>query len=575
MLELLSRVVIGFFVVVGLLLGCSHSPQYTSKDLTILPCEQKAHEFFFPLEFDARGRFVYDDQPALIAEAMPEAESIYVFVHGWNKVPKLAEADYQDLVCRFYTHSKANKKKSIIIGVFWPSTDFPPLFNFWSMKGRADTLAITGFQDLMEILARGTKANPGRHYDLAIIGHSFGGRIVLNGISQFTAEITPDIQNFLSSLNQFQILLISAAMSEYNLLKNALWGIGKNYDSLRARWRSDAFYKQLKTQAQRSFSADEILVDPAALRVAWHPSLVQLSGIVDLRIYNIFSSNDQANKVFYPMGSLFEDGGRTCGIGACAIAQWPKTVLASNSGSLETTANLSESNLWNVDASAIISSHTDIYKGRVANLLWELIALPMPTSPEIKKLYLSAGFGGGLHALYKSQGQQNLYDMQEINRLRWIRLTRNNFGEFVALAYRLDFQLSTNDWVAAETSIRKLETLDNEYPAWFVHFGFGLVHEGHIFRSSQITYEWYPLSRFSLKLLLGTVLSHQGRCEDAAEAFKAGTSLGFSQFGRSWVWWDFPIVKKVKDHNLVFPNCYFHKIRESTSEDDQSKSHPQ
>jgi alpha-beta hydrolase superfamily lysophospholipase len=61
------------------------------------------------------------------------------------------------------------------------------------MKGRADTLAITGFQDLMRILASGTKANPERHYDLAIIGHSFGGRIVLNGISQFTAEITPDI----------------------------------------------------------------------------------------------------------------------------------------------------------------------------------------------------------------------------------------------------------------------------------------------------------------------------------------------------------------------------------------------
>ncbi|MDK2745304.1 MAG: alpha/beta hydrolase [Nitrospira sp. BO4] len=554
------------FLVVCMLIGCSHAPQYTSKDLTILPCEQRAHEFFFPLEFDAQGSLVYEDQPHHIAEAMPEAESIYVFVHGWNKVPKLAETDYQDLICRFYTHSKANKKKSIVIGLFWPSTEFPPLFNFWSMKGRADTLAITGFQDLMRILASGAKANPGRHYDLAIIGHSFGGRIVLNGISQFTAEITPDIRNFFSGLNQFQIVLITAAMSEYNLLKSSMWGVGPYYDSLRARWRSDAFYDQLRTQVQRSFSAHDILVDPAALRVAWHPSLVQLSSIVDLRIYNIFSSNDQANKIFYPIGSLFEDGGRTCGIGACGVTQWPKTVSATYSGSLKTTVDLSESNLWNVDASDIISSHTDIYKGRVANLLWELIALPAALDPEIRKVYLPGGLGIGLHSYYKWQGQQNLYDMQEMNRLRQTRLTVRNLGnESVAIAHRLDDQLSRGDWVSAETSIRLLEISGNPYPAWFVHFGLGLVHEGNLFRSSQVFYEWYPLGRFSLKVLLGVVLSHQGRCKDAEEALNASTLLIYTAHMSSWVWWDYPIVQKLADHNLALPNCYFRKFHEGTN----------
>jgi esterase/lipase superfamily enzyme len=121
---------------------------------------------------------VYDDQPSEITKAMPEAESIYVFVHGWNKIPKLAESDYQDLICRFYTHSKASKKKSIIIGLFWPSTEFPPLLNFWAMRERADTLATTGFQELMKILADGAKTNSERHYDLVMIGHSFGERII-------------------------------------------------------------------------------------------------------------------------------------------------------------------------------------------------------------------------------------------------------------------------------------------------------------------------------------------------------------------------------------------------------------
>jgi hypothetical protein len=118
--------------------------------------------------------------------------------------------------------------------------------------------------------------------------------------------------------------------------------------------------------------------------------------------------------------------------------------------------------------------------------------------------------------------------------------------------------------VSAETSIRKLDTIENEYPAWYMHFGVGLVHEGNLFRSSQVLYELYPLGPFSLKLLLGVVLSHQGRCEDAAEAWRAASSLGFSEYRYSWVWWDFPIVKKLKDHNFVLPNCYFQRVHETT-----------
>jgi hypothetical protein len=63
-------------------LGYSHTPQYTSKDLTILPCEQEAHGVFVPLEFDEHRSFVYDDQLSEIAKALPEAEFIYVFVHN-------------------------------------------------------------------------------------------------------------------------------------------------------------------------------------------------------------------------------------------------------------------------------------------------------------------------------------------------------------------------------------------------------------------------------------------------------------------------------------------------------------
>jgi hypothetical protein len=78
-----------------------------------------------------------------------------------------------------------------------------------------------------------------------------------------------------------------------------------------------------------------------------------------------------------------ERGGLTCAIGACGVSQWPKLVSATPAGSLESGVDLAQSNLWNVDASKVIFSHTDIYKGRIANLVWELIALPHPQYVEI------------------------------------------------------------------------------------------------------------------------------------------------------------------------------------------------
>lgn len=120
-------------IVAAISSGCTDVQQYTSKDLTILPCERMAYEFFLPLEFDAEGKFVYPDQVAVIEGALHSIEHIYVFVHGWDKTTKTAERDYQELICRFYTHSKnspSSREGAIIIGVFWPSEEFPRWVNF-------------------------------------------------------------------------------------------------------------------------------------------------------------------------------------------------------------------------------------------------------------------------------------------------------------------------------------------------------------------------------------------------------------------------------------------------------------
>ena len=289
-------------LVFGLVVGCAQTGQYTSKDITTLPCEQKANEFFFPLEFDEAGNQVYADQAPAIENALHRAERVYVFIHGWNKTPKLAEGDYQDLICRFYTHSKhdpANAKRSIVIGVFWPSADFPPILNFWRMKSRADDLALTGFQSLIKLLAN-SAIESGGHYDLVLIGHSFGGRIILKGITHYIAQFTPEKYRFFNSLKQLQLVLLTTAMGEYTLLP--FFGRIETEDifEFKREWDSKAFIQEMVHQYGREFTRKELLLDILQLRLQWQPTLVQLSGLTDFRAYNIFSTHDDANRFLSP-----------------------------------------------------------------------------------------------------------------------------------------------------------------------------------------------------------------------------------------------------------------------------------
>ena len=254
---------VGLCLALGLMVGCAQTGQYTSKDLTVLPCEQKANEFFFPLEFDEAGNQVYADQAPAIENALHHAERVYVFVHGWNKTPKLDEGDYQDLICRFYTHSKhdsANAKRSIIIGMFWPSADFPPMLNFWRMKNRADDLALTGFQSLITLLAN-PAIESGGHYDLVLIGHSFGGRIILKVISHYIAPLTPEKYRFLSSLNQLQLVLLTTAMGEFTLLPFLRDAEGGDLFEFKREWDSQAFLQEMVKQYGRKFTRKEQLLD--------------------------------------------------------------------------------------------------------------------------------------------------------------------------------------------------------------------------------------------------------------------------------------------------------------------------
>ena len=539
---------ISLCLALGLTVGCVQSSQYTSKDLTVIPCEQKANEFFFPLEFDDAGNHVYADQAPAIEKALHHAQRVYVFVHGWNKTPDLAERDYQDLICRFYMHSKrdeVNAKRSIIIGVFWPSADFPPLLNFWRMKNRADDLALTGFQSLIKLLAN-PAIESGGHYDLVLIGHSFGGRIILKGISHYIAQLTQEKHRFISSLNQLQLVLLTTATNENILLPYQQ--VQEEYSELKRGWDSEVFRQEMVKQYGLEFSQEEILLDVLKLRLRWHPTLVELAGLTDLRIFNIYSTHDDANRLLYPVFSSMEPGGPACAIGACGIIPWREGVSVTSAGSVDSKMDLALSNLWNVDASKIIFSHTDIYKGRIANLVWELIDLPQPQYvhyPEMPPKRLQ-----GTDLQVRITGE-NMLAMLKVNRIRQMgEAELKSVNASSALAFAVDEELEKENWGAAEKGIREITKLKYPYPGWFADYGMGIVYKNLFLNFSDIRAEWNPLTWDSIHVLLAYVLVKQGKCAEAGQVIDQlrETSLSFQREEKL-------VLEKLGSRKIRLLNC--------------------
>ena len=186
-----------------LLAGCASVPTYTSQDLAILPCETDVPRFFQPLEFDVNGKVLFADQQAAVERRIhaQQPRDIVVFIHGWNKTAYVAEREYQDFLCRFHARLREAEgaaaiepDRLLIIGMFWRSTlgaNGPdPMLAKWityfPIRLRADVMARTGFTELMQALTvvlgeRRDKAAPKLH----LVGHSFGGRIIVNGMRNF------------------------------------------------------------------------------------------------------------------------------------------------------------------------------------------------------------------------------------------------------------------------------------------------------------------------------------------------------------------------------------------------------
>jgi hypothetical protein len=91
-----------------------------------------------------------------------------------------------------------------------------------------------------------------------------------------------------------------------------------------------------------------------------------------LKIFNISSKRDWANRILFPTSELFSLRAPRCSIGACGENEF-KDLDVNDAGHVIDPRVESTFRVWNVRAEKVISSHSDIYKGRIAELIWQLI----------------------------------------------------------------------------------------------------------------------------------------------------------------------------------------------------------
>jgi hypothetical protein len=337
--------------------SCTSQGRYTSLDLALLPCEYGNQlKFFKPIEFKSDGSLLYPKQKDEVINDLNSGSltDLVVFIHGWNKSPVSAERDYQDFLCRLHGKLPLTEQGSKregnwkILGVFWPSTisnkPQEPLLikpiSYYKIRNRVDNLAEEGLAELMkELFNNLVELDNSRGSDnrirLHLIGHSFGGRMIISSLKKLSDD--GDLVPILNNLESTNVILINAAAPP-------------------------SFFSWVK----------------GAVAEAWKLSeSARFTSSTSSYLLNIHSEKDLANKVLFRIASTFNSDEQSCAVGACGIPDYP-TLCVDHSGKLiEPEENLSKSasdiNIKNIDATNIVFDHSDIYKGRIASLVADLL----------------------------------------------------------------------------------------------------------------------------------------------------------------------------------------------------------
>ena len=330
--------------------------RYTSLDLALLPCEQGDSPVFFrAVEFKQDGSPAYRNQIRDLLERLndsPPVTDLVFFIHGWNKNPTSAEGDYQNFLCRLHASLRrvigAQKRAGglLVVGVFWPSTITnesrePTILmpvSYYPIRNRAAVIAENGLAPLLASLPiHQAQERNGLPVRLQLIGHSFGARMLVRALERLSSDGT--LAPLLRSAGETNIALLNAAIAPEQF-----------------EWLTRAV-----ANAKRSGS-------PA-----------RFTDETNSYFFNLHSFNDGANRFLFRLASVADDDPFSCAAGACGVPQYA-TMCVDGSG--ETTlkgVGVTDSipgeaiNAWNIDTSAIVFDHGDIYKGRVVSLIADLL----------------------------------------------------------------------------------------------------------------------------------------------------------------------------------------------------------
>jgi hypothetical protein len=351
------KVIRACFVVFLLIAGCAPS-HYTSLDLALLPCEQGAAPIFFSaVEFDEHGRFVYEFQEQELLHHLssgPRITDLIFFIHGWNKNPSSAETDYQNFLCRLHARLRTvigdakREGRLLVVGIFWPSTitnsTHEPFLlkpiSYYRIRDRVTDVAQNGLAPLFVRLTPliSQQRGDGNVTRLHLMGHSFGGRMLVRTLEQMSTDGT--LVPLLLAAGEVNVVLLNAAIPPE-----------------RFEWLSQAV-----TNAKRAGIPARITEETNSY------------------LFNVHSFNDTANRVLFRMASVFNDDPSTCAAGACGVPGYP-TLCVDESGKAlpppviakDVTIKALGLNAFNVDVSKIVFDHNDVYKGRIASLITDLL----------------------------------------------------------------------------------------------------------------------------------------------------------------------------------------------------------
>lgn len=171
-----------------------------------------------------------------------------------------------------------------------------------------------------------------------LVGHSFGGRMVISSLEHLNAK--NKLKSLFEATQSMDVVLINSAIPES-----------------RFNWISEAIAKSKNANGPVRFHRTS-----------------------NSYLFNIHSFNDSANRVLFPIASLFNDDIAKCAAGACGISGYP-TACVDESGKIATGSPRridpqilsNQINVWNIDVSSIVFDHSDIYKGRMAMLIADLM----------------------------------------------------------------------------------------------------------------------------------------------------------------------------------------------------------